>query len=99
MPGYLIAHYRITDDDGIGQYVDAVMPILQKYGGQPLVVDGASQPMEGAPPHQTVVVRFPSVKQARAFYDSEEYRAVRHLRTDHSDTGSLVIVEGVEGPD
>lgn len=99
MPGYIIAQYRITDGEGIGQYVDAVMPILQSYGGQPLVVDGASQPMEGNPPHQTVVVRFPSVEKARAFYDSEEYRAVRHFRTDNSDSGSLVIVEGVEGPD
>lgn len=98
MPGYIVAHYKVTDGEGIGRYAAAVMPILQAHGGEGLVVDGASQVMEGNAPHQTVVVRFPSVEAAKGFYNSAEYQAIRHLRTDHSEDGSLVIVEGIEGP-
>lgn len=97
MLGYIIAHYTVTDGEGIGKYAEAVMPILQEHGGQALVVDGDSCVMEGDAPHQTVVVKFPSVEAAKRFYTSAEYQAVRHLRTDHSTGGSLVIVEGVEG--
>ena len=99
MPGYVIAHYKVTDNEGIGKYVEAVMPILAARGGEAVVVDAGSQVMEGDAPHQSVVVKFPTVAAARAFYDSPEYQAVRHLRTDSSTDGSLVIVEGVEGPD
>ncbi|WP_162925241.1 DUF1330 domain-containing protein [Aurantiacibacter odishensis] len=99
MPGYIIAHYKITDAEGIGNYVEAVMPILTAHGGEALVVDGDSQVMEGDAPHQSVVVKFPSVEAAKGFYNSAEYQAVRHFRTDNSTAGSLVIVEGVEGPE
>lgn len=99
MPGYIIAHYTVTDGEGIGQYAEAVMPILARHGGEALVVDGESCVMEGKAPHQSVVVKFPSVEAARGFYNSPEYQAIRHLRTDHSTDGSLVIVEGVEGPE
>ena len=98
MPGYIIAHYKVTDGEGIGKYAEAVMPILAKHGGEALVVDGNSCVMEGDAPHQSVVVKFPSVEAAKGFYNSPEYQAIRHLRTDHSTGGSLVIVEGVEGP-
>lgn len=99
MPGYIIAHYKITDAEAIGRYVEAVMPILAAHDAQPLVVDGDSQVMEGDAPHQSVVVKFPSVEAAKAFYNSDEYQAIRHLRTGHSTDGSLVIVEGLEGPE
>lgn len=99
MPGYIIAHYKVTDAEGIGQYAEAVMPILAAHGAQPLVVDGDSLVMEGDAPHQSVVVRFPTLEAAKAFYNSDEYQAIRHLRTDHSEGGSLVIVSGLEGPE
>ncbi len=98
MPGYIIAHYTVTDGEGIGQYAEAVMPILRAHGGEALVVDGNSCVMEGDASHQSVVVRFPSVDAAKGFYNSAEYQAIRHLRTDHSTGGSLVIVEGIEEP-
>ncbi len=95
MPAYIIARYTVTDEEGIGRYAEAVMPILQAHGAQPLVVDGASQVMEGEAPHQTVVVKFPSVEAAKGFYNSAEYQAIRHLRTDHSTDGSLVIARSL----
>ena len=40
-----------------------------------------------------VLLKFPSVAQAKAFVDSPEYAPVKQMRLDNS-TGTLVIVEG-----
>jgi uncharacterized protein (DUF1330 family) len=39
-----------------------------------------------------VVLRFPSKEAAQGWYDSPEYQAVVHLRTDNS-RGTLVICD------
>ena len=40
-----------------------------------------------------VLLKFPSVAQAKGFVDSPEYAPVKQMRLDNS-TGTLVIVEG-----
>jgi uncharacterized protein (DUF1330 family) len=39
------------------------------------------------------VLRFATKAAARAWYESPEYRAIRHLRTDNTE-GAGVIAEG-----
>jgi len=39
------------------------------------------------------VLRFATKAAARAWYESPEYRAIRHLRTDNTE-GTAVIAEG-----
>src|SRR5437868_6737350 len=48
-------------------------------------------------PRRLVVLEFPSVEQARAWYDSEVYREAKALRQRCS-TGTLLLVEGAEIP-
>ena len=65
------------------------------YGGRFLVSGGQIQTLEGAwKPERIVVTEFPSIEQARRWYDSEEYRALKALRS-RSARGSVVLVEGV----
>jgi uncharacterized protein (DUF1330 family) len=45
-------------------------------------------------PKRIVVTEFPSIEQARRWYDSEEYRALNALRL-RTARGSVVLVEGV----
>jgi uncharacterized protein (DUF1330 family) len=45
-------------------------------------------------PKRIVVTEFPSIEQARRWYDSEEYRALKALRL-RTARGSVVLVEGV----
>lgn len=92
MTAYLVASYRITDPMGYEPYVPAVVPLLMAAGCEILVADYASQPMEGAPGDVTVVIKFASKAAAMAWYDSPEYQAIKHLRTDHSD-GNMVLVD------
>ena len=42
-----------------------------------------------------MVIEFPSLARARAFYDSPEYVAARKLRAGAGDA-QFVVVEGVE---
>jgi uncharacterized protein (DUF1330 family) len=92
MTAYLIATYRITDPEGYEPYVPAVAPQLTASGCEILVADYASQPVEGGPGDVTVVLKFASKAAAMAWYDSPEYQAIKHLRTDHSE-GDMVLVD------
>lgn len=91
MAAYLIASYRITDPEGYASYVPAVVPQLMAAGCEILVADYASQPVEGAPGDVTVVLKFASKAEAMEWYDSPEYQAIKHLRTDNSE-GTMVAV-------
>lgn len=92
MAAYLIATYRITDPEGYEPYVPAVVPQLMASGCEILVADYASQGIEGSPGDVTVVLKFASKDAAMVWYDSPEYQAIKHLRTDHSE-GSMVLVD------
>lgn len=98
MAGYMISSYTVSgNEDEFNQYRAAGLPILQKYGAEILVAEENAQTREGTPGQHTVVVRFPSKEAANAFYDSEEYQQLLHLRTDNS-TGWLVMCDELKMP-
>jgi uncharacterized protein (DUF1330 family) len=81
------------------------IPTLQKYGAQVpqtlapfnyhyIVRGGKTQALEGEAPKGIVVIAFDSVEQARAWYDSPAYQAIKPIRQSAS-KGRLFIVEGV----
>jgi uncharacterized protein (DUF1330 family) len=45
-------------------------------------------------PHRVVVLEFPSLEQARRWYESEEYREPKAIRIAASKTNAI-LVEGV----
>jgi len=92
-----IFHRRQRSDDptGFEEYRKQVPGTVEKYGGKFLVRGGQVQTLEGDwKPRRIVVTEFPSIEQARRWYDSEEYRALRALRS-RTARGSVVLVEGV----
>ena len=93
MAGYFIANYTITNQAGYLQYIAAVGPILQAHGAENIAIDRDSELLEGSAGPVTVVLRFATKAAARAWYESPEYRAIRHLRTDNTE-GVAVIAEG-----
>lgn len=92
MAGYLIANYRITNEAGYGQYIAAVGPTILAHQGEILVAGPGSEAIEGEPGEVTVVLKFPSKEALRGWYDSPEYQAILHLRTDNTE-GGLVFAE------
>jgi uncharacterized protein (DUF1330 family) len=95
MPAYFIVDNEVTDPAGFEEYRKQVTGTLEKYGGKILVRGGQMQMLEGDwKPKRIVVTEFPSIEQARRWYDSEEYRALKALRL-RTARGSVVLVEGV----
>jgi uncharacterized protein (DUF1330 family) len=95
MPAYVIADVTVTDLPAMEEYRKQVPATLAKCGGRFLVRGGAHQAVEGDwKPARLVVIEFPSLADARRWYDSEEYRAPKALRMRAGRT-SVVIVDGV----
>lgn len=95
MAAYLIANYRITDPDAYAAYPPAVAETLGPHGAEPLVVEFDSERLEGDPQAVTIVLKFESREAARAWYESDDYRKIKHLRADNTD-GFLLIADGVD---
>jgi len=93
MAGYFIANYTITNPDGYQEYPAAVGPTLTAHGAERIVVDRSSDLLEGSARQVTVVLRFATKAAAKAWYESPEYQAIKHLRTDNTE-GIAVIAEG-----
>jgi uncharacterized protein (DUF1330 family) len=95
MPAYFIVDNEVTDPAGFEAYRTQVPGTVEKYGGKFLVRGGQVQALEGDwKPKRIVVTEFPTLEQARRWYDSEEYRALKALRL-RTARGSVVLVEGV----
>ena len=93
MAGYFVANYMITNQADYREYLAAIGPILTAHGAENIVIDRDSELLEGSAGQVTVVLRFATKAAARAWYESAEYRVIRHLRTDSTE-GIGVIAEG-----
>lgn len=93
MAAYFIASYKITDPTGYASYVPAVMPTLLAADCEVLAADYASQVIEGAPGEVTVILKFASKESGLAWYNSPEYQAIKHHRTDNSDGFAMIADE------
>jgi uncharacterized protein (DUF1330 family) len=94
MPGYLIARVHVTDWEHYRRYTQATPAAIEKYGGRFIVRGGETITLEGQPETgRLVIIEFPSLDQAKAFYHSEGYSRAKKLR-EGAATGQFLIVEG-----
>ncbi|HWN02780.1 MAG TPA: DUF1330 domain-containing protein [Candidatus Dormibacteraeota bacterium] len=95
MAAYIIADVTVTDPAAMEEYRKRVPATLARYGGRFVVRGGAHQSIEGDwKPTRLVVLEFPSMEQAKRWYDSEEYREPKAMRLRAGRT-NLVMVDGV----
>lgn len=96
--GYIIARIDVTDAAEYARYTARTPEVAAAHGGRFLVRAGRHEQLEGEGRARNVILQFPDYAEARAFYDSEDYRAI----LPHALAGSvreLVVVEGVEEED
>jgi uncharacterized protein (DUF1330 family) len=62
-----------------------------------LAIDAEVQVMEGAWPGSVVLLEFPDMAKAKAWYSSPEYQKILSLRIDHA-ISDLILIDRV-GPD
>jgi len=95
MAAYVVANVRVEDPERYPEYSARVPETIERYGGRFLARAGRAERLEGpVEPGRFVILEFPSYEQAKAWYESEEYRPLLELRQSTS-TGDLILVEGV----
>ena len=94
MAAYIFAEIEITDADGYKEYSAQVPATIAKYGGRFLVRGGTAETLEGEwPQRRRVLLEFPSMEQAKRWWDSPEYDKPKALRQAAS-RGRLILMEG-----
>jgi len=94
--GYAIAHLQdVTVGAEIVEYLQRIDATLAPFGGRFIVHGATPSALEGSAPGSPIVIEFPSVKRARAWYDSPGYREILPLRTRNS-RSTAYLVDGVD---
>jgi uncharacterized protein (DUF1330 family) len=98
-PAYLIVEMHITDMEQYKLYMAEAPTAVKAFGGEYLVRGGKHEALEGDwQPHRVAILQFPSFEQAKAFYDSAQYAAIRAKRKGAVEYFNSVLVEGVAAP-
>lgn len=102
MPAYIIVYREspVHDETAIAEYSrlnrENAAAFQQQFGIRPLVVYGASQALEGDNPGGVVMLQFPSIEEAKAWYESPAYQEALAFRKNAAEW-RVVIVEGLPG--
>jgi uncharacterized protein (DUF1330 family) len=93
MPAYYLVDIReIKDAAKMEEYKARMTSVLQKFGGRYLVIGGPFEVVEGSyQPVFPVLIEFPSMDEARRWYDSVEYRDLKHLRLEATVSNAVLM--------
>ncbi|MFF2328745.1 MULTISPECIES: DUF1330 domain-containing protein [unclassified Streptomyces] len=95
MPAYAIAHLQeVVPVPEIVEYIERITATFEPYGGRFLVHAAQHEVKEGSWPGNVVVIGFPGIAEARAWWDSPAYQEIAPLRSRHIE-GDIILVEGV----
>jgi len=97
MPAYLICRIHVTDSQRYDEYKKLTPAAIAKHGGRFVVRGGPVTTLEGPDEHdRVVVIEFPTMERAKAFWDGPDYAAAKALRKNAA-TGQFILVEGNPG--
>jgi uncharacterized protein (DUF1330 family) len=95
MAAYVIANVRVTDPVRYEDYRRLVTATVTAHGGRFLARGGPIDVLEGDwRPERLVILEFPSMDRARAWWSSPDYAEARAIRRAASE-GTLLVLEGV----
>jgi uncharacterized protein (DUF1330 family) len=93
-PAYVIAELDIFDPEAYKAYNDAAGPTVRAHGGSVVAMTDTPEQKEGEVRlNRVVVIRFPSMEDARRWYHSPEYTAAVPLR-QRAARGTVSLIEG-----
>jgi uncharacterized protein (DUF1330 family) len=97
MTAYVVAESVHADTPDVRRYRELAQASIAQYGGRYLVRGALPAALEGEWPaaNRMVVIEFPSLDQAKAWYGSPEYAAARATREDLSGR-RMLFVPGVD---
>ena len=95
MAAYVIGRLEVRDTAWRAAYTQKTGELIRKYGGRSLARFGSPVEAlegEGKLPTTIVILEFPSVEQAKAWYHDPEYAPIITLRQTGAN-GDIVVVD------
>ena len=97
MPAYIIVEVSIQNQSEYEDYKKLTPPSLVPFYGKFIVRGGKTETLEGDwNPERIVVLEFPTVEKAKAWWSSEQYAPAKALRNRTAKT-RMILVPGFEG--
>jgi uncharacterized protein (DUF1330 family) len=99
MKAYLFGFFQITDPEKYhSDYVVPALALVAKHGGKPLIVADECITKEGQlPDGRVVVIEFPDMQAAEAFYSDPDYQPIKPVRQALTQS-TLAFVQGIDLP-
>jgi uncharacterized protein (DUF1330 family) len=95
MSAYVIADIEVLEPVEYEDYRKLAGPTVAQFGGRYLVRGGKTEVAEGVwSPQRFVIVEFPSLEQAQAWYNSPEYSRAKAIR-QRTARASVIFAEGL----
>ena len=95
MSAYIIVDVKITDAQRYEDYKKLTPASLEPFEGMFIVRGGQTETLEGDwQPGRIVVLQFPSLQQAKAWWSSDGYAPAKALRQATAIT-RMIMVEGL----
>lgn len=96
MAAYIVVDVTRTDPERAARYSAISGPSVERHGGRFLARGGEIHVLEGDwEPERIVVIEFPSVDAARAWFGSADYLEARSVR-EGAGTWRMIVVTGVD---
>ena len=95
LPAYAIGHLRdVVMGPAIEEYLGRIDATLAPFGGRFLIHGARPEVLEGDWTGDLIVIAFPDLDRARAWYESPAYQEILPLRAENSE-GEIILLEGV----
>lgn len=95
MPAYILVDIDIHDPGTYEKYKTLAPPSIAAYGGRYLARGGATEALEGSwTPKRLVILEFPSMERARAWWSSPEYAEAKQMRNAAA-RSKMLLLEGL----
>jgi uncharacterized protein (DUF1330 family) len=100
MPAYVIADLQqAAPHPEIAEYIERITATFEPYGGRFLVHATQHEVKEGTWAGNVVMIGFPGIAEAQAWWNSPAYQEIAPLRSRHIE-GDIILIDGVpEGYD
>jgi uncharacterized protein (DUF1330 family) len=97
MSAYLIGAFTVNDAARLGEYAKQAGASYAPFDVTFLSQDQSPVTIEGEFPGQVLtLMRFANEEDATAWYNSDAYSSIRHLRAEAADTHFLVLARGLD---
>jgi uncharacterized protein (DUF1330 family) len=92
MSAYVVVEIEVLDPKRYETYKQLAPPSIAQYGGRYVARGGEVTTLEGTwSPKRLVILEFPSVDQAKAWWNSTEYAEAKALRQAVARTQMIVV--------